>query len=373
MIDLSACDSPRGELPFFANQLSREVILHVHLWTPNEPQTSLCSALQSMALSPGSYSRVDWTAVRNPLYRPDVLMKPLSLGLRPTLVWMQLQTPDIISGDLIAKMRAQCAPECLFVSWCGDIGRDPRWSHELAPHVDLMLFSSMTQVREHRAAGFKNAAYLQIGYDEDVHFEPESGAWTLPDGEQVSWSDNLYRQPRVVFLGQDYDDRTWAQWMPEHEAQLRRDVVRAFRTRELPFVAHGRGFGPELPRDESAYLYRTSRIALSLSLTSKFERYSSDRLFRALACGAVVLVKNFDDMAALGLESGDNCIGWDSPMQAVSLAEELLKPEHDETCAEIGAVGARLAREYHTWNRRMLEMSFYLNFIRDRKADASGL
>jgi glycosyltransferase involved in cell wall biosynthesis len=119
---------------------------------------------------------------------------------------------------------------------------------------------------------------------------------------------------------------------------------------------------------DSAHAYRFSRCALSISLTSKLKRYSSDRLFRALACGPVVLVKRFAEYSALGLRDGVNCFLFDTPEEASALASRILKETSDggayELWRSIGKAGAELAFEHHTWTCRMREQAVYLNYLR---------
>lgn len=351
MIDLSPYDSPRGAFPL-QTEPRLERVLHIHLHTPQEPQVSLCNALTGLTnaapmIQPQSreFARVPWTAYKDRTTRMGAIREAVA-RVKPTLVFMQLQTPGVLSPDDLRVIRNGCVENAVLVSWCGDVGRDPRWSHELAPELDVVAFSSMTQVREHREAGFPNAAYLQIGYDEDIHFDP-------------GWEG---REGRIVFLGQNYRDTAWSRI--EHEAQLRRDVVHALEQLGDGYGLHlgGQNWGKGVQtydRRASAKLYQTSEAALSISLTSKLERYSSDRLLRALACGGVVLVKRFDDMESWGLRDCHNCVVWDT----VDDLFDRWTPEGFDPAA-IGAAGAELARDRHTWGQRMRELAVYVEGVR---------
>jgi hypothetical protein len=371
MIDLSPYDSPRGMRPFRAEPRKDERVLHIHLWAPGEPQLSLCQALAVLGAdfrSGGCYERVDWPRIDNHDRRDATIMACVR-QIKPTLIWMQLQTPGIVRPHLIQQIR-EVVPEAVIVSWCGDVGRDPAWSHQLGPHVDALLFSSVTQAKEHRAAGFPNAAYLQIGYDEDYHIAEPLVRNHLVRVPEMHPEYAFVRESRVAFFGQNYTDSHW-RGLPGHEAQLRRDVVGALLDAQIPLALHGSGWSRPparpalLPRD-AALVYRQSRLALSISLTSKLERYTSDRLFRALACGCCTLVKRFDDMEALGLQDSVNCLVFDTPAEAAMLAQAYLNdnapPAH--FAHEIREAGALLARTEHTWPVRMAEQQVYLDAIR---------
>src|SRR5262249_2019830 len=153
-----------------------------------------------------------------------------------------------------------------------------RWAFELAKECDLMLYASMSQARAHRSRGMHNAAYLQIGYDEDRYFEGD-------DSEYGNSFD-------VVFLGANYDERHWTS-LPGNDAGLRRRVVGMMRDRiGARFGLFGRAWGSSvthLPPAQSGDVYRRSHLALNVSVCSFLERYSSDRLLRILACGTPVL------------------------------------------------------------------------------------
>lgn len=371
MIDLSPCDSPPGAFPLRADDVGYppERVLHIHLWTAEDPQTGLCNALEGLggpsdiAQRCGAYVRVDWT-------RLDLKHKPnggwsqfetaaldAAEAIKPTLVFMQLQTLGVVDAAFLVTLRGICDPNAVFISWCGDVGRDPMWSHCMAPYMDAMLFSSMTQVEEHRAAGFPNAAYLQIGYDTDIHFvDPEF---------------DRQRNGQVLFFGQNYSD---VGWVIPHEAQLRRDVIRTL-WQGLPPVTlevYGQNWSSVLgrgtqvfTREAAAHAYQNSCAAVSISLTSKLKRYSSDRLLRALACGLTVLVKRFDDMESWGLVHGENCWIWDTSSECLDGAR-WCRINH-ESARQIGAAGAQLAREHHTWGTRMREMFVYVDHIRMAK------
>jgi glycosyl transferase family 1 len=328
-----------------------ERVLHVHLGTPEEPQTSLCRALGSLAGAQG-YRRVDWTTL--PPAQLHRAIVEASVTLRPTLVFMQLQRPGIVSPGTLAEIRRAAATDDLvIVSWCGDVGgtngpfrsRGDQWAHDLSHQCDLMLYTSLSQARAHRSRGMHNAAYLQIGYDEDRYFEG-------PDSEHGSRFD-------VVFLGANYDDREWTS-LPGHEAGLRRAVMEAMR-KELGgrLGLFGRAWGKgvtHLPPAQSGDVYRGSRLALNISICSFLERYSSDRLLRALACGTPVLMKAFDDWGSLGLVHGENVLVWDTVDDVLGLVRTWLDPARQGELRVIGRRGATLVREHHSWGVRMQEL-----------------
>src|SRR5262249_3607901 len=112
--------------------------------------------------------------------------------------------------------------------------------------------------------------------------------------------------------------------------------------------------------DKAHEVYQHSRIGLNISLDNNLECYSSDRIFRILGCGALLLTKRFPGMSVLGLEHGKNCLVFDTVEEAV----ELVRKTVPTRVAEIAAAGAQLAREHHTWAVRMQELQAYVDAVR---------
>lgn len=325
----------------------------------------MCRALASLATTDG-YRCVEWTNLRTLQQRHQAVVEAAAT-LRPTLLFMQLQRPDVLTpATVAAARRAAATPDLVAISWCGDVGGangpfpgpGDRWAYDLSAECDLMLYTSLSQVRAHRSRGMHNAAYLQIGYDEDRYYEG-------PDDEYGN-------RFAVVFLGCNYRDSQGAS-LPGHEAGLRRAVVERLRSGlGERFGLFGLGWGSvvaHLPPAASGEVYRQASLALSVSLCSFLERYSSDRLFRALACGPTVLLKTFDDWRSFGLVDGDNVLVWDSVDDVVRLADEWLAPARREQRREIGRRGARLAREHHSWGVRVQELTPLVAAMRGRPAE----
>jgi hypothetical protein len=254
----------------------------------------------------------------------------------------------------VAEVRRVAGNDDLIViCWCGDVGGingpysvpGDHWAYEMAAYCDLMLYSSMSQVRAHRSRGMHNAAYLQIGYDEDRYFE----------GKEDEYGSSF----DIAFIGAKYCERNWTS-LPGNEAALRSTVVETMRKQMgARFGLFGRGWNcgvAHLRPADSGEVYRHSYLALSISICSYLERYSSDRLLRILACGTPALMKVFDDWRSFGLVHGENVLVWETLDELMTLTRTWLEPARREELREIGWRGAQLAREHHSWGIRMLEM-----------------
>lgn len=346
---LARVDPQVGELPPRARPRPERVI-HAWLRTNEDPQQSQHDALK--ALGAAGHQAIDWTQRCSSLARELV---EAARALRPTLVFLQLQGPHIDPQALRALRQGD--PSLVVALWSGDVGRtngpwggfEDDWSHQVARHADVMLYTGTGQVQMQRARGMQNAAYLQIGFDE-ARYHAQGGA----------------ERAGVVFLGQNYG----GQWdvIPDNDAQVRRDLVGAFKAQVPGFTAYGGGWGgSSLAQPKAGDVLRRSLLALSVSLTSKLDRYTSDRMIRSMACGTPTLVKRFGDMEGLGLRDGENVLVWDTVEQAVSIAKEWLRPEKREELLVLGQRGAALMRTQHTWSTRMWELSAILKTLRGQR------
>ena len=345
-----ALDPTEGRFPVRCGPL-RERVLHLHLETADDPQAGLVRALSGL----GEYTQIDWQKARDAGRLADAVLLAAH-RLRPTLVFMQLQTPGVVSPELVAQLRPLLAPAGVVATWCGDVaGPNSPWSVgwqvPLGQAVDLTLHSSLTHVEALRAVGVAGAAYLQIGYDR-AQYRPAA----------------IEKVHDVCFLGNRYYSAAYLKAMRQHDADLRDAVIAEMANALGPRFAlygsgHKGGLG-QIPLRQAQEAYWRSKIGLNISLCNFFGAYSSDRIFRILGCGALCLTKRFPLLSTYGLEHGKNCLIWDTPAEAVALARAYASPAREAERAEIAAAGAQLALEHHTWEVRMGELAALLQAVR---------
>lgn len=346
---LYAIDPREGQFPA-RREPRRERVLHLHLTSPEDPQAGLVRALSGL----GDYVQIDWQAAGAGL---SEAVLAAANWLRPTLVFMQLQTPNVVSPGLVTRLRPLLGRAGVVATWCGDVAAknspwDVAWQVPLGQAVDLTLHSSHTHVLALRAAGVRGAAYLQIGYDE-AQYRPAPGVEVQND---------------VCFLGNRYYNPQYLASLREHDAHLRDAVIgalaRAFGARFALYGSGHPGGRGALPLCRAHEAYQRSRIGLNISLCNTFLAYSSDRIFRILGCGALLLAKRFPLVSTYGLVHGENCLLWDTPEEAVALAKRAVAPGGEAERVRMAAAGAELAAERHTWTARMGELAALLAAVR---------
>ena len=196
---------------------------------------------------------IDWKDRK----QTDAALKTLEVDM----LFMQLQSPDVVDGDLVRAMRDRGT---FVVNWTGDV-RHPLPQHyvDMGANVTVTAFTNMPDVLEMQALGF-DARFLQVGYDELIY---------RPDGP-------VKIGPPIVFMGNNYGDR-----FPL--SVKRAEMVQAMRSEFGPdFVVYGKGWGwsRRVHPDEEAAIYRGATAAINFD---HYDRpgFFSDRLLRSNGCG----------------------------------------------------------------------------------------
>lgn len=250
--------------------------------------------------------RIDWG--QHPYAKRQQVLTETAERFHPDVVFMQLQTPDIVDPATIKRLRDGGA---MVVNWTGDV-RDPIPQHylDMAPHVTITAFTNHPDAEALRAMGH-DARFLQIGYDPEIYN-----------------ADRRYpTKHRVVFIGNDYGNR-----FPLSEAR-RLKVMALHRAFPSDFASFGKGFGKILRNGADADIYRGALVAINLD---HFHRpgFFSDRYIRSRACGAYTI-----DGTALSV---------DGLIDAVRAALN-----HPTETAELGLAQAKSVLENDRWHNRI--------------------
>jgi spore maturation protein CgeB len=231
----------------------------------------------------------------------------------------------------------------------------------------------MSHVRALRSAGVHNAGYLQIGFDEE-QYRPAPTTWSGETG--------LYD---VSFLGSAYKGTDeFSRDFKFHHGDLRTRTVVALRDAfGDKFGLFGNGWDnivKPIPLHRAHEVYWRSKMSVNISLANWLDCYSSDRIFRILGCGSALLTARFEGMGTYGLVDGENCLVFDTPEDAVGIAQayiSALDPSaavvdgeavgllvNGKPASAIAAAGAKLAAEHHTGDVRMQELAALVDAVR---------
>jgi glycosyltransferase involved in cell wall biosynthesis len=242
-----------------------------------------------------------WEYCEIPTQAQDLNFQIINIAntYKPDLVWIQIQAPGI-TKEAIEALKAN---NCWICQWSGDKRHkvEDCYFNYAKWGVDLTTFSNQEDVDIMRKCGY-DSEFLQIG------ISPEIFNTTGPVNSLCE----------IAFMGNSFNHFPLS--------GLRRDMVK-----ELKRVYGGRfkAFGSGQPdgnlshsQREEAAVYRGAKIGINLSHFDS-ERYTSDRMLRALACGVCVLSHNYK-----GIEKdfyvGHNLFVWDDLNELKQLINELL-------------------------------------------------
>jgi len=293
-------------------------VLHISLGTH---QTSQAKALQDIA---SEYKTFDWTQYQNnPQVLRDKISQLIDSGFSPDITFMQLQREGLMTPDILNKIPGKK------YNWTGDV-RDPipQWYVNIAPYFTATLFSNQHDVDVFRSKGL-NAHFLNIGFE-----EPDYNL----NGEKI--------KSGVVFMGNNYVNQ-----FPL--SQFRLNMVNSV----LGLQVYGANWNNavsnlnENPKKEAA-IYRGCEIAINLSHFD-YDRYSSDRLFRIMACGAFCLSHHYKGIEK-DFKVGEHLDTWKTiPELIEKINYWRLRPDER---ALIAQNGYRKVWANHTWGARIKQL-----------------
>lgn len=287
-------------------------LLHFGLFFKQEPQMGLRNALRSISTK---YIEFSWIA------KPQKAMLQLHQLIsihQPDTVFMQIQTPGIVRPDFLARYKS-----IRFFNFNGDVRPEiPKWHFDVAPYCTT-LFTNTDWVEK-----VPGAKYMQVSCSLDIY---------KPEGKK------LITRP-VVFLGNN------------HGSQFPLSAMRGELRDKLNEVlqVYGRGWGVGVTdlnykQQEEAAVYRGSKIGINLSHMD-LGSYSSDRLYRLMACGTMCLAYRHKDIHKEFIE-GLHLRTWRTLDELQNLVSYYL--ENDSARINIARNGCELIHKKYNWTERL--------------------
>jgi spore maturation protein CgeB len=259
----------------------------------------------------------------------------LANQMQPDLIFMQIQTANVIHEKTIRQLKATGA---YIVNWTGDVREDiPTWMIELAPHIDNTLFSNMVDVKKMRALGFQSD-YLEIGINEKIY---------TSEGKKI-------KVEPIVFFGNNYGTGYFP--MSEFRIKLVSWLKQVFGSR---FGIYGNGYFSASgnfsnSQEDEAAAYRGSKMAVNVS-HFEYERYSSDRLLRILGSGTLCLAKWYPAIEQ-DFTDGVHLRVWRTLDELVALCNYYLDERNEKERKAIAKAGMELSHEKFTFNCMVLNL-----------------
>jgi glycosyltransferase involved in cell wall biosynthesis len=243
----------------------------------------------------------------------------------PDIVFMQIQTPNIILIETLRQIKEHCGK---IVNFTGDVRSPlPYWYIETGKEIDLSLFVSQTDVEIARVRGI-NAEWLQIGFDPEIYNDKVAPA----------------KVPEIVFTANNYDHFELSQYRKEVAYALNRE----FKNR---FQLYGNGWTiPSLDcnasMEKQASIFRGAKICISVS-NFNHSYYTSDRLLKSMGAGAFCLSHDFEGYDNLYTDK-ENIAVFNSIPDMIEKCYYYL--EHEEERNRIAKNGYELTHKLYTWD-----------------------
>lgn len=243
--------------------------------------------------------------------------------IKPDIVFMQIQTPNVVLIDTINKIRPHVGK---IINFTGDVRSPlPEWYIETGKLIDLTLFVSNTDVKLAREKGIK-ADWIQIGFDPEI-FNLTASKKSV----DVTFSANNYTQFPL--------------------SKYRYDIVHALKNRS-GFALFGSGWKPVIAGDTNysleaqSVILNNSKIAISCS-NFNHSKYISDRTLRIMGAGTFCLHHHFEDCEEL-YKDKEHLVYFRSIPEMIDLIDYYL--EHEEERERIAKNGYELTHQLYTWD-----------------------
>lgn len=245
-------------------------------------------------------------------------------AFRPDIVFMQIQTPNIVKPITMERIRPFVGK---IINFTGDVREPvPDWYIDLGKHIDLTLFVSGDNVLEAKSRGI-NADWIQIGFDPEIFNDQ-----VVP--EQTA---------DIVFMANNYSQFPLSAYRYEIAHALHKE----FGSRFQLF-----GSGWDIPaqdcnesQERQAAILRGCKIAISCS-NFDHSKYVSDRVLRIMGAGAFCLSHEFKDREEL-YDRHNNMTFFNSINEMVKLCHAYLY--RDDLRNRLARNGYELTHKLYTW------------------------
>lgn len=304
-------------------------------------QTSLKNSFASLS-GLGQFYYFDWTTYNSTIEREGAFENVVR-KLQPHLVFAQIQTADVFSLGFIRDTCKLYNNDCLLVQWTGDV-REPLPKHYVDHAVydfDLSLFCSLDDVARMESAMKAHNDNVADVDKRDVGFLPIS--FNEPEFNPHGFTDKSHD---IVFMGNNYIDRFP---LSQFRCQMVAYLKNKFHDRFTVYGSNWEGAHAIHDWKVEGAVYRQTKIGINLN-HYQHSAYTSDRLFRMMACGTFVLTYKIPDIDYLNIVDDHHLVSWSSLDELSDKIRFYLK--HDSIRENIAMNGREWVWGKHRWSNR---------------------
>lgn len=238
----------------------RKKVLHIRLTTPFFKNGGISKGFIANGWDVVEF---DWIKQKSILGVRQMNVNAVGMAkfYKPDLIFIQCQTKGVFSVETINELM-EVAPTVL---WNFD-AREPseyEWMYELGKHITHLFVSNLNDVNEMAKRGQSNCSVMQSSCDYDEYRIVEKNTGT----------------PQVVFIG----NKTTKYQLSQQRTEMVATLTKRYGEN---FAAFGMGFqGGFCGVEKEREYYSNANVAI-IQNQFDYPEYQSDRLYRALACGA---------------------------------------------------------------------------------------
>jgi len=274
----------------------------------------------------------------------DVLLKK-ALKEQPDLIFLHIQSSTVLNTLIVDQL--QRIGETVIYNFDCRVKEEMGWLYDLVPYVKLVCFSNLDDVMYCRARGHYNTMVLQSSADYEV-YRPLENKSAIPkefrhdivfignksEGTNLNFPEEKARTEMVQFLEKEYGDK---------------------------FKAWGMGwkFSRIVNRQEEVSIYNGCKIAITQNNFNRAD-YQSDRIYRAMGCGAFTLIQFFPNV---NKHFNNEVAGaWISHSMLKEQIDKYLSD--DELRQKKAFLGSKFVRANHSWGYRVNQLIIALKNVK---------
>lgn len=349
METITKLDGYPKSIPFEADDFpdaNKPTVLFAGIYAPTFDSKFMVKGFQQ-----AGYNVIDMDWQRIKLTEQSLGLRERLIGSasmhQPDLIFLHIQSENVLDKETVTRLQ-RIAPTVLYNFDCRAFEKT-QWIYDLAPHIELTLFSNKEDVRRCEFLGIKNTAVLQSSADYD-HYRKGK----LTDGDKAKYPHD------IVFIGNRFDTSN----LKFDNAVQRNEMVEFLRNEYGDkFFAYGMGFSRLVNQQEEVLIYNSAKIAITQNNFIR-SRYCSDRVYRAMGCGIMTIQQYYPE------------INKDYTPQVAStwLSFEMLKGEIDKYLEDDNLrfakskSGSEWVREKHSWYNRVIELKELLKLHKKEAA-----
>ena len=310
-------------------------VLHIALKSTHEPNQCMSQAFVNSGYD---VKEIDWVHVYNSPQMVHADKKQYlnayilhyAMTWKPDVIFMQIQRADIIDKNTATELTKLA----FVINWTGDVRSDISWYEDLAPHINITLFTNMTDVEKMRSKGFR-ADYLQVGFDTTI--------FNLNNHK-------VEKREDIVFLGNNYsNNKALCFPLSEQRCEMVHLLSKTFASK---FMVYGTGWygSYHIKPAEEKVCYQNCLIAINQNHFD-YKKFSSDRLLRIMGSGAFCLTKYFEGIED-EYENKKHLVWWKTFDELIYYCNFYLDPANHTERSEIAINGYWHVHTNCTWEAR---------------------